>query len=130
MSLVLFVLAVSIALIGPLLAVHYLRPILVRVLALLCGQGSTPASEFWVRSAYLLAISGTMILMLLWGDFGVDSSPVEMLRHNLLLVFIGVFLSISLIARTVWKQVARQVLPITARPEAATPAAQAMVAEH
>lgn len=100
----LFAAAMLLALAGPLLALRYLRPILMRVLGQLCNA-SDSAAEFWMRSAYLLAASGSGILMLIWGNFSADADPVQVLRQSLLLVLGGVFLSVALIARNVWRQV-------------------------
>jgi hypothetical protein len=103
MSITLFVLSMSLAVLGPLVAMTYLRPILVRVLQTLCdADGST---EFWIRSAYLLAVCGTVLLMLSLGEFQGDVSAIDSLRRTLWLVFAGVFLSVGIIARQVWAQV-------------------------
>ncbi|RMX01731.1 hypothetical protein EBQ25_03500 [Allofranklinella schreckenbergeri] len=104
LNLTLLLANVLIALLGPLAAVHYLRPILVHVLRTLCEDGS--AAEFWVRCAYLLALSGSLMLALAFGDFRASAAPAEALRHSLLLMCGGVFVSVALIARGVWRQVA------------------------
>ncbi|PJK08662.1 hypothetical protein CO614_09140 [Lysobacteraceae bacterium NML120232] len=104
MNLSLFLLSIAIALIAPLIAVRHLRPILVRVLTSLCHDEPN-AAEFWVRSAYLLAVSGTLILMLLFGNFSAGASLLEVLHRALLLVCAGVFITIAMIARNIWKQV-------------------------
>jgi hypothetical protein len=103
MSITLFALSLTLAVIGPLVAMSYLRPILLRVLQTLCdADGST---EFWIRSAYLLAVCGTVLLMLSLGEFKSDVSMVDTLRRTLWLVFAGVFLSVGIIAKQVWAQV-------------------------
>lgn len=104
LDLTLLLATVLIALLGPLAAVRYLRPILVHVLRTLCEDGS--AAEFWVRCAYLLALSGSLMLTLAFGDFRPGVAPAEALRHSLLLMCGGVFASVALIARGVWRQVA------------------------
>lgn len=103
MNLPLFLLSIVIAIIVPIIAVRYLRPILVRVLARLCHDEPNGA-EFWVRSAYLLAASGTLILMLLFGNFSEKASLLDALHRALLLVCGGVFISVATIARHIWKQ--------------------------
>ncbi|MDO4708963.1 MAG: hypothetical protein Q4B94_03955 [Pseudomonadota bacterium] len=114
MNLPLFLLSITIAVIAPLIAVRYLRPILVRVLTRLCHDQANGA-EFWVRSAYLLALSGTLILMLLFGNFSETASLLDVLHRALLLVCCGVFISVALIARNIWKQliasISAQALP-------------------
>lgn len=111
-SLASFLVTLCIAIAGPLLAMRYLRAILLHVLARLRAderEGADSASgqlaaDFWVRAACLLAISDTAVLVLLWGDFG-SADPVQSLRGSLLLVAGGVFFSVAFIARNVWHQV-------------------------
>jgi len=66
-----FALTLFIAIAGPILAISYLRPILVPVLDALCVAPMPGAigAQFWVRSAYVLAVAGTLVLSLLFGDF-------------------------------------------------------------
>ena len=93
---VLFI-CLALAVAGPLAAMRYLRPILMQTIGRLCddGQGSGPiAADFWTRAAYVLAISGTALLVLLWGDFDAIH-PMQALRRGLLLVSGGVFASVS-----------------------------------
>lgn len=116
----LFLLSLAIAVAGPLLAVTYLRPILLKVLRSLCDAEA--GAEFWLRCTYLLALCGTLLLMLTFGEFDGQTSTVETLRRSLWLVFAGVFVSVTIIARNVWSQVR---LVINAR----TPATAASAAE-
>lgn len=99
----LFALSLAIGVAGPAIAITYLRPILARVLRLLCDADG--GAEFWIRSAYLLAISGTLLLMLTFGQFEAHRSPIESLQRALWLVLAGVFATIAIISRNVWSQV-------------------------
>lgn len=103
MNTTLFLLSLTIAIIGPLLAISYLKPILIKVLQSLCNAEG--GAEFWVRSAYLLAVCGTLLLMLTFGEFREEGSVVDTLRRALWLVFAGVFTTVAMIARQVWGQV-------------------------
>ena len=112
----------ALAVAGPLAAMRYLRPILMQTIGRLCddGQGSGPiAADFWTRAAYVLAISGTALLVLLWGDFDAIH-PMQALRRGLLLVSGGVFASVAFIAFNVWQHVAA--LLAARRPPGAVPA--------
>ena len=113
----------SLALAGtlPIVAVRYLEPILVKVLRGLCDAEG--GAEFWVRSAYLLAVSGTLVLLLSFGRFEDSVDPVDALRRTLWLVLAGVFATVAFIASKVWKQVARLLAPAPALPTAALPSA-------
>lgn len=103
MNTTLFLLSLLIAIVGPLVAISYLKPILIKVLHTLCNADG--AAEFWVRSAYLLAVCGTLLLMLSFGEFREGASVVDTLRRALWLVFAGVFTSVAMISRQVWAQV-------------------------
>jgi hypothetical protein len=99
----LFLASIAIAILGPIVAISYLRPILVKVLASLCDADG--GAEFWIRCAYLLAICGTLLLMLTFGLFDSSTTLVDSLRRSLWLVMAGVFATVALISRNVWTQV-------------------------
>lgn len=103
MNTTLFLISLALAVLGPLVAVTYLRPILMRVLRSLCDADG--GAEFWIRSAYLLAVCGTLLLMLTFGEFREGASVVDTLRRALWLVFAGVFTTAAIIAKQVWSQV-------------------------
>lgn len=115
MNISLFLVSLFIAVAGPVIAVSYLRPILVKVLVGLCSADG--GAEFWVRSAYLLAVCGTLLLMLCFGRFDAGDDLLESLRRTLLVVFAGVFGTIAFISRNVWAQV-RDALKRAAVPAA------------
>lgn len=103
MNTTLFLLSLLIAIAGPLVAITYLKPILIKVLRTLCDADG--GAEFWVRSAYLLAVCGTLLLMLSFGEFRQEASTIDTLRRALWLVFAGVFTTVAVISRQVWGQV-------------------------
>jgi hypothetical protein len=126
----LFFVSLLIALVGPIIAITYLKPILYKVLRLLCDADG--GAEFWIRCAYLLAVSGTLLLMLGFGEFSDRSSVIDAVRRSLSLVMAGVFFTVAIISRNVWMQVRQWVAakelaaPVqSARP--AAPAAQVAV---
>jgi len=99
----LFFVSLLIALVGPVIAITYLRPILYKVLRMLCDADG--GAEFWIRCAYLLAVSGTLLLMLTFGEFSDRHDVVDTVRRSLWLVLAGVFLTVAIISRNVWTQV-------------------------
>lgn len=103
MNAMLFAASLLIAIAGPIIAVSYLRPILLKVLRSFCDADG--GAEFWIRSAYLLAVSGTVFLTLVFGQFDPEASAVDALRRALLIVIAGVFVTVGLIATRVWGQV-------------------------
>jgi hypothetical protein len=115
MDVLFYLLTLLLAIAGPVLAITYLRPILVKVLRGLCDAEG--GAEFWVRSAYVLAVCGTMLLMLVFGLQPDGATPVETLRRALLLVMGGVFVTVAFIAHSVWGQVRVMLAPrAAARP--------------
>ncbi len=103
MNLTLFALALLASIIGPVLAVTYLKPILEKVLTGLCDASG--GAEFWIRCAYLLAVCGSLLLTLTFGLFDERTSAAESLRRTLWLVSAGIFFTVALISRNVWSQV-------------------------
>ena len=103
MNAMLFSAPLLIAIAGPIIAVSYLRPILLKVLRSFCDAEG--GAEFWVRSAYLLAVSGTVFMCLVFGQFDPEASAVDTLRRALLIVIAGVFVTVAFIATRVWGQV-------------------------
>ena len=103
MSANLFFVSLLIALVGPVIAIAYLKPILYKVLRMLCDADG--GAEFWIRCAYLLAVSGTLLLMLTFGEFNDRSSVIDTVRRSLWLVLAGVFVTVAIISRNVWTQV-------------------------
>ena len=105
MNVSVFVLCVAIGVLAPVLAITYIRPILVRVLRSVCdGDGG---AEFWVRCAYVLAVCGTGLLVMWFGEFSPHVELAETLRRSLMLVFFGVFITVAFISRNVWAGVQR-----------------------
>jgi hypothetical protein len=103
MNTVVFILSLFLAVVSPVVAVSYLRPILVKVLRGLCDADG--GAEFWVRSAYLLAVCGTLLLWLTFGSFDSGADTLAVLRRTLWLVLAGVFCTVGFIAVNVWSQV-------------------------
>jgi hypothetical protein len=105
-----FLLCLACAIAAPVLAVAYLRSMLMRVLNGLCNADGS--AEFWIRCATLLATTGSVLLLTLFGDFDPGTPLSSALRRALLLTMAGVFASVAVISRNVWNQV-RPMLPTT-----------------
>lgn len=99
----LFFVSLLVAVVGPIVAISYLKPILYKVLRMLCDADG--GAEFWIRCAYLLAVSGTLLLMLSFGEFTDRNSAIDAMRRSLWLVMAGVFATVAIISRNVWMQV-------------------------
>lgn len=119
-----FVLTLVVAVLGPLLAISYLKPILLVVLDALCVDPlpGKVGAHFWIRSAYVLALAGTLVLALTFGEF--HGSVMDALHRALWLAAAGSFVSIAIITRRVWTPVReRQARPAAPRPAVAPVAA-------
>ena len=103
MDTALFTVSMILATFVPILAIRYLSPILQRVLRGLCDADG--GSEFWVRCAYLMAVSGTLVLTLVFGSFDPGSSLVDTLRRTLAITLFSVFATVTIISFKVWSQV-------------------------
>lgn len=119
-----FCVTLFIAVLGPLLAIGYLKPILLVVLDSLCVEPlpGKVGAHFWVRSAHVLAIAGTLMLALTFGEF--HGSLLDALHRALWLAAAGSFASIAIITRQVWAPVrARLTRPAAPRAPVAPVAA-------
>ena len=85
-------------------AMFYLRRTTRKVIVELCQ--SEPGAEFWLRSADILAYSGALILVLIFGKGEIGQTWVDALRMTLILALSGVFLTVMFVARNVWRSVA------------------------
>ncbi|RMX08589.1 hypothetical protein D8I35_05830 [Corticibacter populi] len=98
----LLIISMLLGILGPWAALAYMRPILADVLRALCTTGQ--GVEFWLRSANVLAISGTLLLILSFGDFDAGSSVAGSLRRTTWLVLAGIFMTVAYITRSVRRQ--------------------------
>ncbi len=105
MDTTLFVTSLLLGAAGPMLAIRHLRPILERVLRGLCDADG--GSEFWIRCATLMVVSGTLLLTLTFGNFDAGATLVDALRRALWLALAGVFATVAIVSANVWSQVNR-----------------------
>lgn len=82
-------------------ALLYLRGITHRVLLAQCG--SEAGADFWLRSADVLALAGSLILVLVFGGTLPGADWVQQARLVLGLALAGVFVTVVLVARSVWR---------------------------
>ena len=97
-----FLISLACAIAAPILAIAYLRGILRRVLDGLCNADGS--AEFWIRCATLLATTGSVLLLMLFGDFDERTPLALALRRCLILTMTAVFASVAIISRNVWNQ--------------------------
>jgi hypothetical protein len=108
-------LGLTLAVVGT--ALLYLRSITRRVMRELCS--SDAGAEFWLRTADVLALAGSLILVLAFGGAAGGSDPVVQLRLTLGLALAGVFVAVVLVSSNVWRSAAAQPTASTTAAEAA-----------
>jgi hypothetical protein len=84
-------------------ALFYLRGVTRRVLLALCQRDE--AADFWLRSADVLALAGSGVLVLAFGGLQPEANWVQQVRLVLGLAMAGVFVTVVLVARSVWRAV-------------------------
>lgn len=115
MSLELFIVSIVLTLATVGTALVYLRSITRRVLVMQCGHDT--GAEFWLRSADVLAVAGSLILVLAFGGAAPGGDWVQQMRLVLGLALFGIFVTVVLVASNVWRA-----LPASATPPALQPA--------
>lgn len=96
-----FLFSLAFVFITSLLVIDYLRPILARILLVLCK--SSDGTEFWIRCLKVLSVTGTLLLVLIFGHHSGDVPFVDVFRRTLALNCAGIFFSITLLSSSVWK---------------------------
>ena len=66
---------------------------------------SEAGAEFWLRSADILAYSGSLMLVLIFGNATTTQDWVEAIRITLILTLGGLFITVMFVARNVWRSV-------------------------
>lgn len=103
MKLTLFFATLSLTVLVVTIAMLYLRRTTRRVINDLCH--SDAAAEFWLRSADILAYSGSIILVLIFGNATNTEDLIEVIRVTLILTLSGLFMTVMFVARNVWRSV-------------------------
>lgn len=85
------------------IAMAYLRRTTRQVVTELCK--SDAGAEFWLRSADILAYSGALMLVLIFGNTTTTQDLVDVLRITLILTLSGIFITVLFVARSVWRTV-------------------------
>lgn len=87
------------------IALAYLRDITRTVIREQCESGA--GAEFWVRSADVLALSGSMMLVLAFGVDATEINWLQSIRMAMLCSFGGLFISVLFVSTSIWRNVPR-----------------------
>jgi hypothetical protein len=91
------------------LALAYLRGHTRRVLLMLCH--TEVGADFWLRSADVLALAGSLLLVVTFGGFQPELDVVMQLRLSFGLALAGLFVTVMIVASSVWRQVVPATTP-------------------
>lgn len=103
MKITLFFATLSLTVLVVTIAMLYLRRTTRRVINELCQ--SDAAAEFWLRSADILAYSGSIMLVLIFVNATNTEDLIEVIRVTLILTLSGLFITVMFVARNVWRSV-------------------------
>lgn len=103
MELQILLLSLFVAVAIPLLVMAYLRNVLFKLLGSVCGN--EVAAEFWFRCLLILAISGSVVLVIGFVPNDGVTSWLQVIRSTLILTSVGIFAAITIVARSIWKSV-------------------------
>lgn len=92
------------------IAMIYLRKATRGIIIELCGTDL--AAEFWLKSTDILAYSGALMLVLIFGHMET-ANPADALRITLILTLTGIFITVSFVSRNIWKRVSGKPVAIT-----------------
>ena len=86
-------------------ALLYLRAQTRRVLRELCE--SEAGADFWLRASDVLAMSGSLVLVLAFGAVRDGAGWIEQMRLTLGLAMAGLFIAVFFVASSIWRNVDR-----------------------
>lgn len=125
MELQILFLSISVAIILPLIALHYLSQVLHAVLMGLCGGGN--AADFWLRCIHILAVSGSLVLVITCVPTYDGVHWLTVIRSVLIWTSAGIFLAVAIVAKSVWNNAVKPAIDAANR-SAHTPLSQAQLA--
>ena len=108
MELQILLLSLFVSLFFPLLVLGYLRKVLHSLLAGVCG--SNDAADFWFRCVQILAVSGSVILVIGLVPSHSGVNWLQVIRSTLIWTSIGIFAAVAIVANSVWSNIVRPAL--------------------
>lgn len=108
MELQILLLSLFVALFFPLLVLSYLHKVLRSLLTSVCG--SSDAADFWFRCIQILAVSGSVILVIGLVPSHSGVNWLQVIRSTLIWTSIGIFVAVAIVANSVWSNIVRPAL--------------------
>lgn len=101
MEMILFFSSLALTIATVFIAMTYLRRTTRQVIVELCQ--SDAGAEFWLRSSDILAFSGSIMLVLIFGNTTTTTDWIEAVRMTLILTLGGLFVTVMFVAGNIWK---------------------------
>lgn len=105
MELQILFLSLFVSVFFPLLVLAYLRNVLYKLLSSLCSN--TDAADFWFRSLQIMAVSGSVVLVIGFVPNHADANWLQVIRSTLILTSLGIFAAVAIVARSIWSSVVK-----------------------
>lgn len=105
MELQILFLSLFVSIFFPLLVLAYLRNVLYRLLSSLCSN--TDAADFWLRSLQIMAVSGSVVLVIGFVPNHANVDWLQVIRSTLILTSLGIFAAVAIVARSIWSSVVK-----------------------
>lgn len=116
MELQILFLSLFVSVVLPLLVFGYLRNVLYRIMGSVCGN--TDAADFWFRCLQILAISGSVVLVIGFVPSYTGVSWLQVVRSTLILTSMGIFAAVAIVARSIWNSVVKPAIAETRKSTA------------
>ena len=108
MELQILLLSLFVSAFFPLLVLGYLRKVLHSLLTTVCG--SSDAADFWFRCVQILAVSGSVILVIGLVPSHSGVNWLQVIRSTLIWTSLGIFAAVAIVANSVWSNIVRPAL--------------------
>ena len=111
MELQILFLSLFVSIVFPLLVMGYLRKVLYSILTSVCGQPD--AADFWYRCVLILAISGSVVLVIGFVPSYATANWLQVIRSALILTSMGIFVAVAIVAKSIWSSVVAPAIKAT-----------------
>lgn len=111
MELQILFLSLFVSVVFPLLVISYLRKVLYSILTSVCGHAD--AADFWYRCVLILAISGSVVLVIGFVPTYATANWLQVIRSALILTSMGIFVAVAIVAKSIWSTVVTPAIKAT-----------------
>lgn len=105
MELQILCLSLFVSVFFPLLVLAYLRNVLTKLMSSVCA--SSDAADFWFRCLQILAITGSVVLVIGFVPSYAGVNWLQVIRSTLILTSMGIFAAVAIVARSIWTSVVK-----------------------